>query len=143
MPHEYKDIINKLNYKNIKIIKYLKYVEDEKIPLFFGAADALLLPYKKEVTGQSGPLTIATTYGIPIIGTNVGEIGRTIKKYEIGTVIEPESEKSLREAIIKFASYTNDDIERFKENCINYANNNTWQVMCNKILDNYHTLVQE
>lgn len=142
MPYRYKDIIEKLKYKNIKIIKYLKYVEDEKIPLFFGASDALLLPYKNEITGQSGPLTIATTYGIPIIGTNVGEIGNTISKYGLGKVIEPESEQSLTEAILEFANYNSEQIEKFQNNCINYCNNNSWDVMCSKIVSCYREIVK-
>lgn len=142
MPYGYKHIINTLNYKNIKIIKYLKYVEDEKIPLFFGAADVLLLPYKNEITGQSGPLTIAATYGVPMIGTNVGEIGSTISKYEIGKVIEPDNERSLTEAIIEFANYSNVKIEKFRNNCMDYSNNNSWDVMCSKIVSCYSKIVE-
>lgn len=138
----FEDIFEGARNDNVKIIKHLRYINDEEIPFYFSASDVLILPYKKIVSGQSGPLTIATTYGLPTIGTDVGEIGITIKKYNIGIVTEPESPIKLAEAIDRFFKIDEKELNKIKENLKNYVLNNSWDVMCDKLYENYRALTQ-
>jgi len=123
--------------KNVKILEYLKYIRDDEIPVFYSAADVLILPYKKQFSGQSGPLTIATTYGIPIITTNVGELGETVHKNNLGLVVPSEDPVLFAKAIDKFFSLSENKISRLKKNCERYSIENSWDVMCNEIYHSY------
>jgi glycosyltransferase involved in cell wall biosynthesis len=65
---------------NNKITVVDRYIPDEEIPLFFSAADVLILPYTR--ASQSGVAHIGMTYGLPIIATRVGGLKESLAKYE-------------------------------------------------------------
>ena len=106
----------------------------------FIAAYVLILPYKKQFSGQSGPLTIATTYGIPIITTDVGELGETVRKNDLGLVVPSRDPLSFVGAIDKFFSLNENEISGLKKNCERYSIRGSWNVMCNKIYNGYEQL---
>lgn len=127
--------------KNVKILEYLRYIKESEIPIFYGAADVLALPYKKQFSGQSGPLTIATTYGIPIITTDVGELGETVRKNDLGLVVSSEDPVLSAKAIDRFFSLNKNEISRLSKNCERFSIENSWNVMCNKIYNSYEQLI--
>lgn len=58
---------------------YNSYIPDEEIPLFFSAADILVLPYTR--ASQSGVAHIGISYGIPIIASRVGGLEEGLGTY--------------------------------------------------------------
>jgi glycosyltransferase involved in cell wall biosynthesis len=81
-----------------KVILRLGYVAARDIPAYFGAADALVLPYARSYRGGSGPLTKgACAYGRPVIATDVSGMGRFVQHYAIGLVCPAESPEALAE----------------------------------------------
>ena len=76
--------------KYIKLIKELdledqiiinnQYIPNEQIPLYFCAADAVVLPYKSAT--QSGVVPIAIHFEKPVIVTKVGGLTQLIHKYQ-------------------------------------------------------------
>jgi glycosyltransferase involved in cell wall biosynthesis len=52
------------------------FVPPERIPLFFSAADVVVLPFDKVLT--SGSLLLAMSYGKPIIAPRLGAITETV-----------------------------------------------------------------
>ena len=67
------------------------YIEDAKVPLFFSAADVLVLPYRSAT--QSGVTAIAYHFEVPVISTDVGGLKEMIRNGETGIVVagcEPE-----------------------------------------------------
>lgn len=48
---------------------HMRFIGDEEIPLFFGAADWLVLPFTQSLT--SGTAILAQAYGIPLVASNV------------------------------------------------------------------------
>ena len=141
MPYDYMDILSDISIDNIKFIKILRYINNEELQDIFGASDFLLLPYKKIVSGQSGPLTIGATYGVPIIGSDVGEIGSTIEKYNLGYVVKSEDADDLAEKINSACIVDNFKYNEFVRNCEKYTYLNSWEVMCEKIFDCYKKVV--
>ncbi|MDD1730097.1 MAG: glycosyltransferase [Methanospirillum sp.] len=70
-----------------------KYASDEEIPLYFSAADALVLPYTR--ASQSGVAHIGISYGLPVLASKVGGLVESLAGYEGTTFVEPDDEHAL------------------------------------------------
>jgi len=76
-----------------------RYIADEDIPVFFSAADILVLPYTR--ASQSGVAHIGIAYGLPILATEVGGLKEGLGSYAGTWLIEPSDVDSLTKAIIE------------------------------------------
>ena len=65
------------------------YIEDKEVATLFSAADVLVLPYKSAT--QSGVLSAAYYYEIPIVATDVGGFRETIEQAETGVICAPNA----------------------------------------------------
>lgn len=72
-----------------------RYILDSEIPLYFKGADVVLIPYRRQFAGQSGPLTIAASMGIPVAASNLLVLTETILSYDLGTVFIPDDPMNL------------------------------------------------
>lgn len=82
-----------------KITFINRYVSDREIPVFFSAADMVVLPYTR--ASQSGVAHIAMAYGLPIIATRVGGLEEGLKSYNGVFFIPPSSSEALQEQIMQ------------------------------------------
>lgn len=76
------------------------FVPQEEEQWYFSAADVLCLPYL-EVT-QSGVAQLGLMYELPIIATDVGEMGDVCRDGQNGIVVKPGNQDELKDVIIKF-----------------------------------------
>ncbi len=79
------------------VIQKLQFIPDEETELYFKAADALALPYKDIF--QSGVLFVGFTYGLPVIGADVGSFREDILEGKTGYVFKPGDPADLANAI--------------------------------------------
>jgi glycosyltransferase involved in cell wall biosynthesis len=86
---------NSLYKEKITIVN--RYVSDEEIPLFFSAADVLVLPYLR--ASQSGVAHIGMSYGLPIIASNIGSFIESLSKYQGTIFINPEDGEAFKKAL--------------------------------------------
>lgn len=77
----------------------LRYLTDEEFDLCLAASDIVVLPYRREFNGASGPLGEGVWLYKPIIGPDHGSLGDIIKNNHIGYVFETENEVSLAQTI--------------------------------------------
>ncbi|OCT10703.1 hypothetical protein A8709_22975 [Paenibacillus pectinilyticus] len=98
---DYLEQLIKENGLEQKVYLNLEFIPDEMVSSYFNISDMVVLPYRKYFTGQSGPLTEGVIRKKIIIGPDNGEIGFTIKKYNLGTVFLSENIKDLAEKLIK------------------------------------------
>ena len=83
-----------------KVFAHLIYVPEDQVAAYFSAADALVLPYNSSYTGGSGPLLKqAGSYGLPVIVTDVAEMGALVRRHGFGTVTHPDNPAALSMAI--------------------------------------------
>ena len=95
----------------------LEYIKNEEIPFYFYASDALVLPYRKIYTGGSGPLLKeAAIYKTPVIASDVSEMGRLVKQYNMGLVAEPENAESLAQKMKDFLHMSVEQRQTLREN---------------------------
>lgn len=89
-----------------------EFISDNELPLYFAAADVLVLPYRTAT--QSGIVGIALQMDRPVIATRVGGLGEYITEGETGYLVEPENPEALGQAILKF--FVEEDQDRMTEN---------------------------
>jgi glycosyltransferase involved in cell wall biosynthesis len=65
----------------------------------FAEADLVVLPYTE--ASESGVLSIAVAFATPVVATNVGEMGVTVKQNGLGEIVPPADPDALAAAIIK------------------------------------------
>ena len=77
------------------------YVPDDEAAVLFGAADAVLLPYRS--ASQSGVVQLAYAHGRPVIATAVGGIPEAVKDGEDGLLCTKGDPHALARAIERMA----------------------------------------
>ena len=76
-------------------------IEDLEAARLFTEADLLVAPYVE--ASQSGVLAIAAAFGLPVVASDVGEIGRLVRTTGMGRVVPPADPQALAEAITGLA----------------------------------------
>lgn len=80
-----------------RIFVHNHYISDDDIPLFFSSADTLVLPYRSAT--QSGVVSIAYHYNLPMVSTPVGDFIQSIAEPQTGIVVPEISASALKEGI--------------------------------------------
>ncbi|MEV0159371.1 glycosyltransferase family 4 protein [Nonomuraea fuscirosea] len=86
------------------------YVAAGDVPELFGAADALVLPYRNATASQN--VWLAHEHGVPVIATRVGALADHVTDGVDGLLVEPGDAGALREAIERF--YASGEPERLR-----------------------------
>jgi D-inositol-3-phosphate glycosyltransferase len=79
-----------------------RYIPDERVPLYFSAADLVVQPYRSAT--QSGVAHIAFHFGRPVVVTDVGGLAETVPDGEAGFVVPPENPSALADVVCRFLS---------------------------------------
>ena len=77
-----------------------QFIDDAEVPILFKAADALVLPYR--AIYQSGPLSLAHRFGLPVIATRVGAFTHDVVPDVTGFLCAPEDPKALAQTMRRF-----------------------------------------
>ncbi len=80
---------------------FLDQVTDEVLPLYYQAADAMILPSTSESEGFGLVLLEAMACGVPTITTSCVGIASYLAKHKLAKVIHPKDPLALAKAIIK------------------------------------------
>lgn len=105
------DVVEWTNAANssVEVIDRIKFIPESETDYYFQAADALVLPYRRE-RGISGPLRRAAMAGTPIIGSADTDIGELIERNKLGLTFEHESPVELQRVIDRFCTDFQPDI---------------------------------
>jgi len=126
-----------------KIILRLGYVAAPDVPAYFGAADALVLPYARSYRGGSGPLTKgACAYGKPVIATDVSGMGRFVERHAIGLVCPPESPEALADRLRGFLRMPVARWREMGERAAAVGRANSWDAMAERFSKLFSSLVR-
>ncbi len=83
-----------------KVVVFDEYIPNSKVPVFFAAADALVLPYVSST--NSAVLKMAYGFDTPVIASRLEAHEDLIENHKTGILVEPRDSKALAEAIIRF-----------------------------------------
>ena len=130
---QYKDLEKELGLEG-QIAWHTDFIPDEKVRLYFSAADLIVQPYKSAT--QSGVTQIAYHFEKPMLVTNVGGLAEIVPDGKVGYVCEVD-EASVAEAIGRFASMEKEKREEmFRENIQKEKQKYAWSRMTKAIYDN-------
>lgn len=117
------------------IILHDHFIPDSEVKDYFSTADCVVLPYKTAT--QSGVTQICYNFCTPVIVTRVGGLAEIVPDGRVGYVCEPTKE-GVRNAIESI--YEGDRLQRFSEAMQEERKRFTWEAMCDKIEELYHSL---
>jgi glycosyltransferase involved in cell wall biosynthesis len=80
-----------------QVIQRIEFVPDSDTERYFKAADVLALPYTDVF--QSGVLVLGYTFGLPVVGTDVGSLREDIIEGRTGFLCRPRDPADLATAI--------------------------------------------
>ena len=104
-----------------RIIERIEFVPDEQTELYFKAADVLILPYTHIF--QSGVLSLAYNFGLPVIAANVGSLKEEIIEGRTGFVFPAKDSAALARAIeTYFSTGLFENLEHRRQEIREYAN---------------------
>ena len=75
-----------------------EFIDNADVPEWFKRATVVALPYTT-FEAQSGVMHLAMEYGVPIVASDVGGLGETIRAWEIGIAVAPNDPKALADAL--------------------------------------------
>lgn len=83
-----------------RVLWHTRFIEDRELPLFFGAADAVVLPY--HTATQSGVTAVAMHFERPVIASNVGGLAEYIAHEKTGMLFPAGDAQALAHAIAQW-----------------------------------------
>jgi len=118
------DMVIKYNLeKRAKVFDY--FIPEDKKPLFFGAANVVVLSYTKVFASTSSMLLEAAKFGVPVIASNNHPLGDDVLRYGLGLCFEAENVDSLVSTIKAFRGLDAATREQMRKNGVQYAANNS------------------
>lgn len=115
-----------------KVIIHNEFIPDDKVNLYFSAADIVAQTYKSAT--QSGVTQIAFHFEKPMLVTNVGGLGEIVINGKSGYVVEPKANE-IADALSDFfeKSRSTEFIQAVRTEKSKYA----WNIMTGRIVELY------
>lgn len=115
----------------------LDYVPPELVEAYFAASDALLLSYRPGFLGASGVLAQACTYLKPVIASDGGDVGATVRRRGLGITFKAESAPDLARAIRQFLSTPQSARDQYAAALARLREERSWKNVAQMHVDMY------
>ena len=115
-------------------VSFTEAVVQEKLPLFYSAADVCVIPSYYESFGMVALESLAC--GTPVVATDVGDMKNIIRHSEAGHVIEVNSSSELADKISRLLYHEKDNVpnaELRRSIAIDYS----WSNIADMVLSEY------
>jgi glycosyltransferase involved in cell wall biosynthesis len=106
-----------------------RYVPNEEIPLYFSAADLVMVPYLTAT--QSGVIQMAYGFHKPVVATRVGGIPEAVIEGQTGYLVPPADSAALARAVRTY--FESADRERMREAIARENRKYSWERMVETI----------
>jgi glycosyltransferase involved in cell wall biosynthesis len=118
-----------------RVIARLGYASEGDMFLYFQAADAAVFPYRAFYTGGAGPLRKACACGVPVIATNVSEMGQLVQRRALGIVVPADDPAALAAGLTAFVELPAAERAALAANTRAFAEENTWSAMAGSLAE--------
>jgi glycosyltransferase involved in cell wall biosynthesis len=118
---------------------YNNFIPNEMVPKLFNRAKIVVLPYLY-VDGHSGVLTIAFSFGKPVVVTNIDGLTDLVKNEREGLVVPPRNPEMLANAIIRILE-DEEMRKKMSRNALKIAEELSWDNIARKHIQLYEGLL--
>ena len=94
----YAQILDRLSLHD-RVIVHNEFIDDKDVPVYFSAADDVVLPYIQ--ASQSGVTALALHHQCKVVASNVGDLATTIVPELTGRLVPPNDAEALALAMSK------------------------------------------
>ena len=116
-----------------------RYVMNDEVPLYFSAADLVILPYTSG--SQSGVIQLAYGFGKPVVATEVGGIPEAVVDGRTGYLVPPADPEAIARAVRRY--FKEDRRDMFSDNITREREKYSWDRMVDAIENTGRTLRPE
>ena len=92
----------------------LRYLDEDEVRVVFSAADVLLLTHERSTVSNSGPLSMARSYRLPVIVSDVGFLGESVRQDRVGFAAQAGAPFSFAEQLRNLESLSMSEIEALR-----------------------------
>ncbi|MFN0171046.1 MAG: glycosyltransferase family 4 protein [Bryobacteraceae bacterium] len=123
-----------------RVVLRTEFVPDEEVEVYFKCADVLVLPYK--YIYQSGVLFLGQSFGLPVVGADVGAFKDDIVEGKTGFLFIPQDSVDLASVIERYFSSTLfAELENRREEIREFAlARHSWSIVAEKTIEVYEDL---
>jgi len=102
------------------------------------------MPYEKTYNASSGPLFKGVcTYGVPVICSQIGEMGQLVKKHNLGLICEPGNAENLATVMIQFIGSSAGQRDQWSKNAKKVSSENSWALLASRYTKLFNFLNQK
>lgn len=113
------------------------YISEAEKQYYFAAADAVILSYQIDFYQTASMFWEAAKFRVPVIASDIGELGELTRQYQVGLVFNAGNTASLKMALLNFLSSSQRGRETMASNYEGVYNDfspDNWADRCLKLL---------
>lgn len=133
----YRELLNGL--PDVEIVN--RWITEDEAGTFFEQASMVVLPYTS--ASQSGVLTVAAGFGLPVIATRTGGLSEQIHDGATGLLVEPGSVDQLVEAIQRLLTDSEWAVQLGHNLRCDFEENRSWESISNRVYTSLERAVNE
>lgn len=136
----YPHFLDKYQQQQQENLIFTGYVPEDQLQSLFEKANAVILPYRT-CTGTSGVVHLASSYGTPIIATDLPEF-RELAREGCGLLISKHCSEALANRIEQVMD--NQELAReLRERNINFAHERSWDIVASSFCSLYNDVLEQ
>lgn len=122
-------------------VSHIGYIPDSEVPCYFGAADVVVLPYRK--ISQSGVLLMAMSYGKPVVTSDIEGMTEVVSDGINGYLFSCGDAESLADKLVEVLA-SPEKLRAVGQNSIAYvAEHHDWDEIGRKTVALYESMLND
>ena len=118
-----------------------EYIPNNQVGELFSRAQTVVIPNRRQ-EGHSGTLTVAYSFGKPVVTTDVGAFPELVEEPNCGLTVAPDNPTALANAIIQMLS-DEEMREKMARNASAMSDQLSWENISTRYIDIYSNILSE
>jgi glycosyltransferase involved in cell wall biosynthesis len=115
------------------------FIPEADLEQYFRAADGLLMSYAGGFLAHSGVLALAAEYDLPVVASDAGEIGKAVRRWNLGVTFEPGNPDALARAIATFLALDGRKRAELTANLGTFRDAHSWASVADAYVEVFET----
>ena len=114
-----------------------EFISESEKAYYFYASDGIILSYIKDFISSASVINEACQFQLPVIASDVGQLGEYVKNYNLGLSFVPQDPDSLRQTITSFLKLTEEERQAIRANFHRFTSDLPWSEVANRYMNLY------